>query len=375
MNRYSSLTCVLLSCVSFGATAQELMRFPAKSQVPSGYPAGYAATITAAEREGKLVIYSTTDIDIASELIDDFQSLYPKIEVEYQDLNSGDLYNRFLSDVLSSPTSADVVWSSAMDLQFSLVDQGYAQAYRSPEIAGLPQWAVWKEQAFATTYEPVVIAYNKRLLAADEIPQSHADLARLLVEKSSRFRAKVVTYDIERSGLGFLLATQDEQAAENFWDLARALGNAGVRFQAATESMLKRIASGEDLIAYNVLGSYAYRDARKDPSIGYVYPKDYTLVVTRIMFIGKKAGNPNAAKLWVDYVLSRRGQTVLANRANLFSLRDDVDGEATAAALTRVLGDSLKPISLGPSLTAYLSDRSRRLGFLEQWQQSAARKK
>ena len=94
------------------------------------------------------------------------------------------------------------------------------------------------------------------------------------------------------------------------------------------------------------------------------------MVVTRIMFIGKKAANPNAAKLWVDYVLSRRGQSVLANRANLFSLRADVEGTNTAAALARTLGESVKPIPLGPELVASLPDQSKRQAFLRRWQQA-----
>ena len=261
-----------------------------------------------------------------------------------------------------------------MDLQFRLVNAGHAQAYDSPEISKLPQWAVWKNLAFGTTYEPVVIVYNKRLLAADEIPQTHADLTRLLTEKRDRFAEKIVTYNIQRSGLGFLLATQDERASGEFWALIKALGNAGARFVPTTEAILTRVAKGEDLIGYNALGSYAYIESKKDPSLGYVYPRDYTLVVTRIMFIGKKAANPNAAKLWVDYVLSRRGQTVLANRAELFSLRNDVEGANTATALAKRLGQSVKPISLGPELLASFPDQSKRLAFLRQWQQAVAMK-
>ena len=305
----------MLGALSLQATAQEIIRFPAKGQVPPGYPAQYAAIIAAAEQEGQLVIHSTTDIGVAAPLIDDFQTLYPRIEVRYQDMNSNDLYNVYLGDLLTSPTTADVLWSSAMDLQFRLANAGQVQAYDSPESAGLPAWALWKNLAFGTTFEPIVIIYNKRLLAADEIPQTHTDLARLLTEKRDRFAGKVVTYNIERSALGFLLASQDERASAEFWPLIKALGGAGAHLVPTTEAILARVAKGEDLIGYNAIGSYAYIEAKKDPSLGYVYPRDYTLVITRVMLIGKKAANPNAAKLWVDYLLSKRGQTVLADRA------------------------------------------------------------
>jgi len=370
---------LLLACLSLGmpsleAVAQEVIRFPARGQVPAGYPADYAATIAAAEQEGTVIIHSTTDLAVAAPLIDDFQTLYPKIEVQYQDMNSTDLDNVYLSDLLTSPTTADVLWSSAMDLQFRLVNAGHALAYDSPEISKLPQWAVWKNLAFGTTYEPVVIVYNKGLLAADEIPQTHADLARLLTEKRERFAGKIVTYDVQRSGLGFLLATQDERALGEFWTLIKALGNADPHFVATTEAMLTRVVKGVDVIGYNALGSYAYIESKKNRSLGYVYPRDYTLVVTRIMFIGKKAANPSAATLWVDYVLSRRGQTVLANRSDIASLRNDVEGANSAAALVKTLGQSIKPIPVGPDLIASFSDQSKRLVFLRQWQQAIALK-
>jgi iron(III) transport system substrate-binding protein len=370
-----SLLCFVLGTLCVQATAQEVIRFPAKGQVPAGYPARYAAIIAAAEQEGQLVIHSTTDIDIAAPLIDDFQALYPRIDVQYQDMNSNDLYNGYLGDLFASPFTADVLWSSAMDLQLQLASTGQAQPYDSPEIGAIPEWAVWKNVAFGTTFEPIVIVYNTRLLPPDEIPRTHADLARLLTEKRDRFAGKVVTYNIERSALGFLLATQDERASGEFWPLIRALGGVGAHVVPTTEAILTRVAKAEALIGYNAIGSYAYIESKKDPGLGYIYPRDHTLVITRVMLIGKRAANPNAAKLWVDYLLSKRGQTILADRANLFSVRSDVDGANSAAALTKTLGQSVRPISLGPDLVDAFSDQTKRLAFLRQWQQAIAMKR
>ncbi len=170
------------------------------------------------------MIYSTTDESVARPLIADFQAMYPKIEIDYEDLTSTELHHRFIAEFQLGPDSADVLWSSAMDQQSSLVSNGYAATYESPEGAGLPAWAKWKGQAYATTFEPVVIAYNKKLLKATEVPRTHADLARLLNTDTARFKGKVITYDIEKSGLGFFLATQDVNVAPAFWDIAQALG-------------------------------------------------------------------------------------------------------------------------------------------------------
>ena len=102
--------------------------------------------------------------------------------------------------------------------------------------------------------------------------------------------------------------------------------------------MLEKVSSGEHLLGYNVLGSYALVRAKKDPALGVVLPKDYTLVLSRVMFIGKQAKNPNAAKLWVDYILSQRGQKLIGSDVELFAIRNDVDAEYTAASLTKQLG-------------------------------------
>src|SRR5437762_11076284 len=120
--------------------------------VPAGYPADYAQTIAAANKEGKVVIYSALDTKAAQPLVKDFQALYPSIKVEYNDMNSTEMYNRFIAEVASGQGSADVMWSSAMDLQVKLVDDGQAMNYASPEAGKLPTWAVYKNQAYGTTY-------------------------------------------------------------------------------------------------------------------------------------------------------------------------------------------------------------------------------
>ena len=120
-----------------------------------------------------------------------------------------------------------------------------------------------------------------------------------------------------------------------------------------------------------MLGSYALARAKKDPNLGVVLPKDYTLVLSRVMFIGKAAKNPNAAKLWTDYVLSIRGQKMIGGEVELFSMREDVDAEYTAAKLNKQLGGAVKPIPVAAEITEYL-DQKKRLDFLGKWKAAVA---
>jgi len=333
---------------------------------PAGYPADYAQTIAAAKKEGKVVVYSALDTKAAQPLIKDFNALYPDIKVEYNDMNSTEMYNRFIAESASGQGSADVMWSSAMDLQVKLVDDGQALTYASPEAAKLPAWAVYKNQGYGTTYEPAVFIYNKRLVTADEVPQDHAAFAKLLATKTDKFKGKVTTYDIEKSGVGFMFVVQDAKYFAGMKDLEKGFGATSYRVYSSTGNMLEKVSSGEHLLGYNVLGSYALVRAKKDPNLGVVLPKDYTLVLSRVMFIGKQAKNPNAAKVWTDYILSARGQKLIGSDVELFSIRSDVDAEFTAASLNKQLGNNVKPIPVSSEIVAYL-DPKKRLEFLGAW--------
>ena len=321
--------------------------------------------VAAAAAGGTMVLYAATDRQVVEPLIDDFEASHPGIKVEYHDLNSGELYTRFLNE-LGGERQADVLWSSAMNLQFKLVNDGHALPHKSAETAALPAWAVWKGEAFGATFEPIVIAYNRQLIAAAEVPKTHAELTRFLENPNHR-RYRLATYDPRGSGLGYLLHTQDLEANPvAFWNLIRVLGRTGVILEPATTDMLDHIASGRAALGYNVLGSYALNRAASNPNIGIVLPSDYTLILSRIAFINKQAPNPQAARLWMDYLLSRRGQAVL-NQTGLFSVRDDVlNGDHSAAEVRRQLGTAHRPIVISTGLLTYL-DRMKRDLFLSRW--------
>ena len=340
-----------------------------QATVPPGYPASYETIIRAAENEGKLMIYAATDRVAAEPLIVDFRRMYPRIEVTYEELNTTEAYYRFVAESKLGSTTADILWSSAMDQQAALVSDGYAMHYESQEKAGLPNWAVWKDEAFATTYEPVVIAYNKQLLAASEVPQSHADLAKLIASDPARFSGKVTSYNIEKSGVGFLLATRDSAISQDFWAIAQAFGKARADLDITTAGMVKKLAAGDSIIGYNLLGGYTAAHTRTNPSIGYVYPRDYTLILSRVMLANRQAENPNAAKLWIDYVLSKRGQSVIANESRLYAIREDVEGDTTARQMKQTLGASERPIALGPELIGYMNNANYR-DFILQWKKA-----
>lgn len=339
--------------------------------VPEGYPADYQKVVDAGIKEGKVVIYSTTDTKAAGPLIKGFEAQYPGIKVEYNDMNSTELYNRYISEQAAGGGSGDVVWSSSMDTALKLATE-YAEEYASPERDKLPKWAVWQQKAYGTTYEPVVFIYNKRLIPQGDVPDSHTALAKLISAQADKFKGKVTTYDIEKSGLGFMLAVQDSKADANYFNDLAGIAKGGLTVQSSTGTMMERVSSGENLIGFNILGSYAEARAKNDPSLGISYPKDYTLVLSRVSFISQQSQNSNAAKLWLDYVLSEQGQNILANQADIPSIRNDIEGKNDIDGLTKILGNALKPIPVDETLLEYLQPK-KRLEYIKEWRTAAGK--
>jgi len=338
----------------------------ASAKRPSGYPRSYEALEDQANREGRLIVYSAADVNEVTELLTAFRKRYPRIDLHYEHMASKEAYDRYVREVGAGKPSADLVFNSAMDLQIKLVNDGYAQPYASPEKPFLPPYAVWKNQAYGVTAEPIVFAYNKRLLAPADVPRSHDDLERLLRTKPRAFAHKVTTYDVERSSTGFLFFTQDEQISHDTWKLLRALGGTQPRLYIAADEMLRRVSAGEHLIAYNIMSSYALERRAVDPAIEVVFPTDYTLVMSRIAFISKDARQPAAAKLFLDYLLSREGQLLLARRF-MTPIRIDLQPQRPHAD-----PEDLRAIHVGPALLANL-DRIKYARLIADWKRTVGR--
>ena len=204
--------------------------------------------------------------------------------------------------------------------------------------------------------------YNKRLLASADVPGTHAGLEELIRNNPDKFKGKITTYDVAKSGAGFLFVTQDVRENPKYWDLIKSLGSSDVEVQASTDTMLDHVVSGKSLIGYNVIGSYALARAKKDPVLGIAFLKD-----------NKDGQHPNAAKLWLDYILSKRGQTIIANEVQMYSVRQDVVGETTASGLTKQFGTSLKPIVVDSMLLRYLN-QGRKQALIKEWKDDSAKK-
>lgn len=313
-----------------------------------------------------LVIYSTLDEDVSISLIDAFQEATPNLAVQFEEMQSLDIYERVIRETDAGIPTADFVLSSAMDLQVKLVNDGYAQPVSVDSNLDWPFWASWQKSAFGLTFESLIIVYHKPTFQDLPLPSNREQLIQLLLNEEESLFGRIATYDIERSGAGFLFLARDEEHNPDIWKLVSAFGASGVKLYESSSSILERVADGRFALGYNILGSYAETWAAKNPDLGIIYPADYTVVLSRIGLVPDAAPNATLGTKFLRFLMSKNGQTIMARDVKLPAVSPEVEHGNTATALRDKFGPQLRPIPIGPGLVVYL-DQAKRARFFGKW--------
>ena len=347
-----------------------LLQLVASSVALSLSSAAFAHDHGAAVSEGKVVIYTSTDLSQSGDLVAAFEAKYPGVKVEYTDLGSNGTYNRTISEAAANQMGGDVIWSSAMDLQMKLYADGLFAEYESSQAGALPGWANYKNTAYGTSLEPIGMIYNTIAINENELPGTRAEL-QAMIEKDARMKGKVAAFDPEKSGTGFLFHTNDVRNSDNFWDIAKAFGAAGGKTYSSSGSMRESVVSGENNLAFSIIGSYALDWAEENETLGVAFFSDTNSAFSRIMAITKDAPHPNAARLFLDFTLSKEGQEALAGQG-LPSVRADTEVGLNATNLADRIGGKVVPIAIDEGLIEYLNP-TKRVGFLRKWKAAIAK--
>lgn len=312
----------------------------------------------------EVTIFSATDTPAMAPLIAEFEARNPGVTIRYQEFQTVTLHEAILDGAI-----ADVVISSAMDLQVDLVNRGAARRLDMFEADALPEWATWRSELFGFTFEPAVVIYNKTLFDPENLPSEHRELANFVRDNQAMLSRRVGIYDLRGSGIGYLFATQDIEQGMQAQRITEILGQSGVRTFCCTSEMVSATASGEISLAINVIGSYAMALADQDPRIGVHFFSDYNLVMARSVFVHKMAPNPDAAERFVRFLTSDSGQRVIATQSQLLPILPVMEVESAALSRLRAQEGSFLPIRLGLGLLTYL-DTLKKTNFLESWEAS-----
>ncbi|SLN33025.1 ABC transporter substrate-binding protein [Pseudooctadecabacter jejudonensis] len=292
-----------------------------------------------------LRILSSTDTSFFAPIIEDFLRGRTDVSVEYLVTGTADLDARFRA----APDGFDVVISSAMDLQLKLANDGFAAQVSD---TGHPAWAKWRDSLFAFTAEPAAIVINRRGLGALPVPQTRQDMIALMRDHSQVFEGRVGTYDVRQSGLGYLFATQDARASETYWRLIEVMGRMGAHLYCCSGAMIDDLVSGDLVVAYNVLGSYAEARAEEEDALLVILPSEFPTTMMRTVLVSGKTRAPDLADAFVRHVLAVQAS-----------------GDAERFPLPSLTAAQRNPtiISLDPALMTYL-DQMKRAIFIREWE-------
>jgi len=110
-----------------------------------------------------------------------------------------------------------------------------------------------------------------------------------------------------------------------------------------SEQHAARLVNGEDLLAYSGMPTRAYQYNQKGAKLRFLIPEEGVVIMPQSMFIMEKAPHPNAARLWVDFILSEEGQNIIVQGEALMSGRSGFKSPLPEYAPPI---DSLKPIPI-----------------------------
>jgi iron(III) transport system substrate-binding protein len=330
------------------------------------YPKTYGDVVTAARQEKKLVIYSVVHADAAvQDVLASFRRRYSFIEIDNSDDDGARTYKRFTREIAAGKPSADFIWSSAMDLQEKLINDGLSLPYETPEMPNLPAWAHWQDLGYGVTLEPIAFVYNRRFLSNAQMPRTHAKLAELLRSQAQRLKGRVAVYNPETSEVGMLLLSQDIRVTHDSWNLFDAFGQSRAQLYNTSRDMLLNILEGNQWIGYDVIASYALEMQKIHPELEVIFPADYTLVMSRVAFVTASAPHPNTAKLFLDFLLSKEGQDILKSHG-MGPVRTDIAVPQQQSYINPVRTQAIR---IGPGLLSDL-DSLVRAQFLRRWRES-----
>jgi iron(III) transport system substrate-binding protein len=299
----------------------------------------------------RFTLLSAAEQRYCAPLLDAFTAAHPDVEVDFVFGISTDLHQRYLAEHGAGGPTADLIWSSAMDLQMALVLEGHAQPHGV--VHALPPAAAYRDLALATTSEPLATLIRAPAARAG----TPAELAALLRDQAARFRGRVAVPDIEANGLGFLAMLRWSLEAAEFNAFLAQLAESAPRAAGSAVALVRAVEQGADL-ALHVLGAYAARAVAADPTLCLAPSAEPAPAVARIAFIPRRAANPGAAATFLQFMVCPAGQAAL--------------GEAGLFPITAPPAQPLSPIPIDSGFERLLDD-SARTALLARWRRALGR--
>lgn len=272
-----------------------------------------AKLIEGAKREGKLVWYTSMAVLESKPLLDAFTRRYPFVKVELFRAGGENLLNRIQTETRARSWHFDVVSTAAgIDI---LVQQKVISPYISPEAKAYNQ-ALKDPVGYWTGVlsNYYVIGYNTELVSRTEAPKDWNDLL------DPKWKGKISIDQEEYKWYASLLAAWGKEKTHKFMT---TLAKQEIQWRKGHSLIAQLMAAKEFPMAI----VYAHRIEemkKKGAPVEWVSTLDPIVIAVHGIGLSARPNNPNSAKLFIDFVLSKEGQEMV-HSLNRIPARFDVE--------------------------------------------------
>ena len=261
-----------------------------------------------AKREGRMRALSSLESSTIKAMAEAFRSEYPFLNVHVEELTGSDANQRFVLEMKAGRAGNWDVAHMASDLY-----NDYHPYLKKFDLLGMAQQSVLRvppqlidpanRNIIASTSALQVVAYNKKLLAAERVPEAWEDFLK------PEFKGQKFVADIRPTEIAALVPAW---GLEKTIDFARRLGAQQPVWVRGGSRMMTAIMLGEHALFIGPNYHTVKRAQTKDPA-GVLDFKIVEPVPTRLSdaaAVLTAAPNPYAGLLWLEFLGSPRGQKI-----------------------------------------------------------------
>jgi iron(III) transport system substrate-binding protein len=264
--------------------------------------ADHQKVLDGAKKEGRLLLYTGMDTEDANLFTGEFAKKYPFIKPEVFRASGEKVQTRFLVENRANVHNADVFQTSIVQV-YQLKNAGLLAQYVSDESRSYPEGFKDAQGTWTAFYQiPYVIGYNTKLIAPKDAPASYEDLA------NPRWKGLIGMETEEYQWFYHLLQIMGRDKG---LDYMKKLAGQNLQMRKGHTLLAQLVGAGEIAIAVVVYSDRVERMKNKGVPIDWVRFKGPTISAINAASIPEKAPHPNSARLFVDFILSKDGQTLL----------------------------------------------------------------
>jgi iron(III) transport system substrate-binding protein len=255
-----------------------------------------------AQKEGRLVLYTGMETDEANLFLAEFAKKYPFIKTDLFRSSGEKIQTKFLVEHRANTHIADVFQTSIVQV-YQLRNLKLLAAYISEETAAYPQGFKDPQGYWTAFYQiPYVIGYNTRLVAAKDAPASYEDLLQ------PRWKGWIA---LETAEYQWFYHWMQILWRDKGVDFMKRFAGQNLQMRAGHTLLAQLVAAGEATLATVVYSNRVERMKASGAPIDWVRFKGPTITAINAVSIPARAPHPNAARLFIDFVLSKEGQSLL----------------------------------------------------------------